>query len=253
MIRCSCQRRPRVRAGRAERDAERVDEGLQLRPPLRHRGRHVGEGLAAARLDLDLGRDQLADEVILERRPLRRRLHLLEAVDEAERDRVEERELLLDRDREVGARVEALPGGGQELLVTEALLVTHAAEGSRTVRAVGARHPPSSSARRWRRGRRRAVPSRSAAGSVSSRASLPASSATSPVVKLASGAVAADTPPRAPRRSRRARSGGRRAAASPPRPPRRRPSRTPRGRSRGRPSRRRARAGGRGGGARGGR
>ena len=96
-------RRPRMRAGRAERDPERIDERLQLRPALGHRRGNLGEALAAPGLDLDLGRDQLADEVRLERRPLRRRLHLLEPVDEVERRRIEQRELLLDRDREVGA------------------------------------------------------------------------------------------------------------------------------------------------------
>ena len=96
-------RRPRMRAGRAERDSERVDDGLQLRAALRHRGGDVGERLAAPGLDLDLRRDQLPDDVRLERRSLRSCLNLLEAVDEVERRRVEEGELLLHRDREVGA------------------------------------------------------------------------------------------------------------------------------------------------------
>ena len=58
--------------------------------------------------------------------PLRRRLHLLEPVDEPERRRVEQRELLLDRDGEVGAALEALARRGEQLLVADPLLVTHA-------------------------------------------------------------------------------------------------------------------------------
>jgi hypothetical protein len=122
--------RPRVGPGRSQDEPHRVGQRLQLRPALRHRGGHVGERLAASRLDLDLGRDQLADEMRLERRPLRGGLHLLEAVDEVQRDRVEERELLLDRDGEVGPVVEALPRREEQLLVAEPLLVTHAREGS---------------------------------------------------------------------------------------------------------------------------
>ena len=55
---------PRMRARRAEREPERLDELAQLRAPLDHRARHVRERLAATRLDLHLGRDQLADEVL---------------------------------------------------------------------------------------------------------------------------------------------------------------------------------------------
>ena len=61
------------------------------------------ERRAAPRLDLDLGGDQLADEVRLEHGAQRSRLHVLEPVDEAERRRIEQRELLLDGDGEVGA------------------------------------------------------------------------------------------------------------------------------------------------------
>ena len=59
-------RAPRVRAGRAERDPEPVRELGQLGAPLAQRLRRLGEALAAAGLDLDLGRDQLADEMRLE-------------------------------------------------------------------------------------------------------------------------------------------------------------------------------------------
>ena len=99
-------RAPGVRAGRAERDAARLGERPELLPPLAKQRGRVGERVAAAGADLDLGGDQLADQVRLELGPLRRLLELLEAVDEAERLGVEERELLLDRDGEVGNGVE---------------------------------------------------------------------------------------------------------------------------------------------------
>ena len=68
------------------------------RAALERRGRRLGERLAAAGADLDLGGDQLADEVRLELGAAGRGLQLLEAVDEPERHRVEDGELLLDRD-----------------------------------------------------------------------------------------------------------------------------------------------------------
>ena len=86
----------------AELDAEVVGQLAQLGAPLRHERRGLGEGLAAAGPDLDFGRDQLTDDVRLEVRSLGGSLQLLEAVRERERVRIEDRELLLDRDREVG-------------------------------------------------------------------------------------------------------------------------------------------------------
>ena len=68
------------------------------------------ERLAAAGLDLDLGGDQLADDVALEVGSRHGGQQLLEAVHEPERVRVEERELLLDREREVLAVLELLAG-----------------------------------------------------------------------------------------------------------------------------------------------
>ena len=209
---CSCSRRSAIAAGTS------------------------AKRLATAGLDLDLGRDQLADEVRLERRPLRGRLHLLEAVDEAERRRVEQRELLLDRDGEVGAarRRPPAPRGGARR--TEPLLVTHAAEGSRRVRGGGVRRPPSSSGRPSAGGRRRAAPRDPAPGSASSSRSF--------ARELARVAGREGGEPAQVRRvllleplarSRRGRSAVRRAAATRPRPPRRRPCRRPRGRSTGRP------------------
>ena len=53
-------------AGAAEPDSESVRERAELRPPLGDARDHVGEGVTPARPDLDLGRDQLADKVLLE-------------------------------------------------------------------------------------------------------------------------------------------------------------------------------------------
>ena len=61
----------------------------------------------------------------LELRPPPRFLELLEAVDEAERVGVEEGELLLDGDREIGDGVERLAGLREHLLVAEPLLLAH--------------------------------------------------------------------------------------------------------------------------------
>ena len=104
MMRWSFQELHGCVAGRAERDPERLGELVQLRAPLAHPGGRFGEVLAAARSNLDLRRDQLADEVLLERGSLRGRLQLLEAVRQLERLWIEDRELLLDRDREVRGR-----------------------------------------------------------------------------------------------------------------------------------------------------
>ena len=86
----------------------------------------VGERVAAPGADLDLGGDQLAHEVRLELRSLRRVLEFLEAVDEVERLGIEERELLLDGDREVRHGVERLAREREHLLVAEPLLLAHA-------------------------------------------------------------------------------------------------------------------------------
>src|SRR6266536_2222175 len=86
---------PGVRGDGRETDAEAVRERTQLRPALAQSVDRLGEGVATAGAHLDLGCDQLADEVRLELRAPRGPLELLEAVDEAERRRVEQRELLL--------------------------------------------------------------------------------------------------------------------------------------------------------------
>jgi hypothetical protein len=61
----------------------------------------------------------------------RSRLELLEPVDEAERVRVEERELLLDSDREVVRLLELLPGRAQLLVRGQALRLSHRSKVSR--------------------------------------------------------------------------------------------------------------------------
>ena len=89
---------PRVRAGRAERELLFARERVDLRAALLHlRGRFLEAG-AAAGADLDLGCDQLADDVLGEVGAIGGRLQRLEPVRELERLGVEERELLFDRD-----------------------------------------------------------------------------------------------------------------------------------------------------------
>ena len=126
MIRCSCHGLHGcvpVAPSATPRGSASVAE---LLPPLAEQRRGVGERVAAAGADLDLGGDQLADEVRLELRSQRGFLELLEAVDEAERLGVEERELLLDGDREVGDGVERLARAREHLLVADPLLLAHA-------------------------------------------------------------------------------------------------------------------------------
>src|SRR5205807_10309656 len=77
-------------------------------------------------LDLDLGSNELADQVRLELRADGGRLELLEAVRQLEGLRVEEREFLLHRDGEVGRRLEPLPGERDLLVPAETLVVAHA-------------------------------------------------------------------------------------------------------------------------------
>src|SRR5262249_11356488 len=101
-------RAPGMRAGCRQADADRVRELEQLRTALADLRGHLVERVAAAGADLDLRGDQLADEMLLERRALRRCLKLLEAIGEVESLRVEDGELLLDGDREVGRRLELL-------------------------------------------------------------------------------------------------------------------------------------------------
>ena len=61
----------------------------------------------------------------LERRPASGRLNLLEAVDEIVCLRIEERELLLDCDGEIGGVLEPLARLRDQLLGRDTLLLTH--------------------------------------------------------------------------------------------------------------------------------
>ncbi len=148
--------RPRMRSRRAEEQTHRLDERPQLRAALRQRGGDIGERLLPAGADLHLRGDELAHEMGLERGPAGGGLDLLEAVREVERVGIEQRELLLDRDREVGRGLELRARLRDQLVRGEALFVTH---GGATVvkvlatdraRGAGLRRSPSSSARRPR-------------------------------------------------------------------------------------------------------
>src|SRR5204862_7574103 len=116
---------PRVRPNGRERDADAGRELVELRPAFTDLRGSLREALAAAGPDLDLGRDQLPDEVVLERRTLRRGLKPLEAVRERQRLGVEDCELLLDRQGEVLAVLERLVRGADLLVWAEPLGVPH--------------------------------------------------------------------------------------------------------------------------------
>ena len=101
--------RPRVGAGRGERGIVLGGQGEQPATALALALGGLGEGLPPPGPDLDLGVDQLAahrgGELVV---GLRGVSQLLEAVLELQRLGVEDRELLLDPDREVGGCVERL-------------------------------------------------------------------------------------------------------------------------------------------------
>ena len=118
MIRWSCQRAARMGAGRAELEPDLARQGLELRTALGDLRRRLAEVGALAGAHLDLRRDQLADEMRLDVGPDRGRLHLLEAIREPERLGIEQRELLLDGESEVGALLERRTGA-RELLLRE--------------------------------------------------------------------------------------------------------------------------------------
>ena len=119
--------RPRVGAGGAECEAERLDERDQLVTAVGDQPRHIRERLDLAGLDLGLGGNQLSGEVPLGFGAGRGRLDVFEAVDEVERDRIEQRELFLDGHGEIGGLLEALTGVSEELICWNALLVAHGA------------------------------------------------------------------------------------------------------------------------------
>ena len=114
-----------MRSGRAEGKPEPVRDLRELRAARAHQLGGLGEGLAPAGSHLRFGRDQLADEVVVDGTPGSGRLHVLEAVDQRERLRIEERELLLDRDRQIGAALEGRPRLLEQLLVGNLLRFTH--------------------------------------------------------------------------------------------------------------------------------
>src|SRR5439155_17730113 len=121
--------------------ADRVRELVELRSSLGHLLRRLGERLGAACSHLYLRRDQLPDDVLLERRPLRRSLQLLEAVAQLERLAVEDRGLLLHRDREVRAALVRLEGGTDLLVRRQLLCVAHGAPTLLAPRDVPRRSP----------------------------------------------------------------------------------------------------------------
>jgi len=108
-------RAPGVRAGRGERDSDLVGELVELPATLAEPRRGLLEGVGAAGADLHLGGDQLADQVLLERCPLRGRLQVFEAIRQVQRLGIEDGELLLDRDGEVLRGFELLAREGELL------------------------------------------------------------------------------------------------------------------------------------------
>jgi hypothetical protein len=89
------------------------------------RAGNVRERRLLAGADLDLGGDELADEVLLDGGAARGGLHVLEPVREVERRRIEDRELLLDGDGEVRGRLELRTRLCDQLVRCDALFVTH--------------------------------------------------------------------------------------------------------------------------------
>ena len=125
---------PRVRRrSRRARSATRARRECSCARRSAIAARCLGEALAAARPHLDLGRDQLTDDVRREVGLDRRGVQLLEPVGQLERLRIEQRELLLDRDGQVGAGVERLTRLREELLPRDALFLAHRREPSRYV------------------------------------------------------------------------------------------------------------------------
>ena len=118
---------PGVGSGTRERDVEAVGELGQLLPARGHPLRCLPERGAAPGLDLDLGRDQFADEVLVDLAAGRGPLELLEAVRQLERVRIEQRELLLHGDREVLPVVECLAGEPDLFFRAQTLRVAHVA------------------------------------------------------------------------------------------------------------------------------
>ncbi len=105
-----------MRPGGAERDAELVRQLTQLGSALGDPRHDFSEGLAPPGPDLDLRCDQLADEIRLELGALRGCFEVLETVRERQGLGVEDRELLLDGDREVLRRLVLVIGLLEQVL-----------------------------------------------------------------------------------------------------------------------------------------
>jgi hypothetical protein len=104
---------PRVRAGGGQQHAAVGGQAEQPRARLALALRRLGEALALARADLDLRLDQLSGNGFGQHGVRRRRLlQLVEPLVERQRLRVEDRELLLDSDREVRRGLERLMDAG---------------------------------------------------------------------------------------------------------------------------------------------
>ena len=139
---------PRMSPRRRDRNVALRDELLQLVAALDHRVGDLREIVAASGLDLDLGRDQLADEMVVELGAGRRGLHLLEPVRQLERLGIEQRELLLDRDGEVPPLLERLASRSDLLVRAQTLRVAHAASLNEALAGAPRRSTSSSSRRR---------------------------------------------------------------------------------------------------------
>ena len=138
---------PRMCAGTGERDTVRIRERAELHATLRHPLRGLAERLAPARLHLDLGRDQLAHQMLVELALCGAGLEFLEPVRQLERLGIEERELLLDRDGQVVRVLERIARERDLLVRREPLRVSHATIVFEAALTAGSRRFASSSDR----------------------------------------------------------------------------------------------------------
>src|SRR5918994_4536199 len=116
---------PRMRSGARQRHTHPVGKLRQLRAAFAHSLRRLPEVLATPRLHLDIGGDQLADEMLVELRAGGGGLQLLEAVRELERLGIEQREFFLDRESEIFPVLEGLVRKTDLLIRGQSLLVAH--------------------------------------------------------------------------------------------------------------------------------
>ena len=125
MMCCSCQGLQGCVPVAPSRTSCASASSNSCRAPLDDESGRLGERLAAPGPHLDLRRDELAHEMLLERRAARRGLQLLEVGRERERLGVEEGELLLDGEREVLALVERRACAREQLPPGLLLRFTH--------------------------------------------------------------------------------------------------------------------------------